>query len=84
MAENSGTDRVEDVAPGDMIAVDRGSGEKLYTLVFKDSAEDRYIVTLRDDDGETFQIDIPRGTTVKRSLQAKWESPQSPTPHSQS
>lgn len=81
MAEISGKDRIEDVAPGDVIAVERGSGEKPYKVVFKDSTDSGYIVTLEGDNGETFQIDLAAGTTVKRSLESKWESTQSPTPH---
>ena len=79
MAEISGNDRIDDVAPGDVIGVDRGSGEEPYKVVFKDATDAGYLVTL-EDEGETFQIDLPAGTTVKRSLAAKWESPQSPTP----
>lgn len=81
MAEISGKDRIEDVAPGDVIAVERGSGEKPYKVVFMDSTESGYTVTLEGDNGETFQIDLAAGTTVKRSLESKWESAQSPTPH---
>jgi len=83
MSETSGTDRIEDVAPGDIIAVDRGSGEQPYKVVFKDSADTGHIVTFEDDDGETFQLQLAVGTTVHRSLQSKWESPQSPTPHAE-
>ncbi|MBX9638175.1 MAG: hypothetical protein K2X97_00150 [Mycobacteriaceae bacterium] len=81
MAEISGKDRIEDVAPGDVIAVERGSREKPYKVVFKDSTDSGYTVTLEGDNGETFQIDLAAGTTVKRSLESKWESAQSPTPH---
>jgi hypothetical protein len=84
MAGASDTDRIEDVAPGDIIAVDRGSGEKPYKVVFLDSAKTSYLVTFEDDDGETFQLDIPAGAAVRRSLAAKWESSQSPTTHEES
>jgi hypothetical protein len=84
VSEVSGSDRIDDVTPGDTIAVDRGSGEKLYKVVFKDSANGRYVITLEDDDGETFQLDLPAGTVVRSHLQSKWESPQSPTPHTES
>ena len=84
MSEASGNDRIDDVTPGDTIAVDRGSGEKLYKVVFKDSANGGYVITLEDDDGETFQLDLAAGTVVRRHLESKWESPQSPTPHSES
>lgn len=66
----------------DVIAVDRGSGERPYTVVFKDSTDTGYLITFEDDDGQTFQLDMAAGTTVKRSLESKWESTQSPTPHS--
>jgi hypothetical protein len=41
-----------------------------------------FTITLAADDGDTFDIDLPAGSQVIRSLEAKWESPQSPTPHS--
>ena len=41
-----------------------------------------FTITLAADDGDTFDIDMPAGSPVIRSLEAKWESPQSPTPHS--
>jgi hypothetical protein len=66
------------------VAVDRGSGEKSFQVVFKDSADTGYVVTFDDDDGEMLQLDLAGGTTVRRSLAAKWESPQSPTPHAES
>lgn len=83
MTDVSGNDRIDDVTPGDVIAVDRGVGEQPYKVVFKDFADDRYVITL-EGDGETFQLDVASGTPVKRSLAAKWESVQSPTPHSHS
>jgi hypothetical protein len=52
-------------------------------VVFKDSTDAGYLVRLGDDDGETFQLDLAAGTTVIRSLESKWESAQSPTPHSE-
>jgi len=79
MTEVSGNDRIDDVAPGDIIAVD----EQPHKVVFKDFTDGRYLVTLEGDAGETFQIDLPSGTTVKRSLASKWESAQSPTRHSE-
>ncbi|GFG65259.1 hypothetical protein MKUB_27490 [Mycobacterium kubicae] len=83
MSEFSDNDRIDDVAPGDIIAVDRGSGEQPYKVVFKDATNGHYVVTFQDDDGETFQLELQAGTTVKRSLGSKWESTQSPTPHEQ-
>lgn len=83
MPDVFGDDRIDDVTPGDMIAVDRGSGEPLCKVVFKDSGDDGYVVTLEDDDGETFQVELAAGTLVRRSLESKWESPQSPTPHTE-
>lgn len=83
MSEVSGNDLIDDVSPGDIIAVDRGSGERPYKVVFKDSTEGGYVVTFEDDDGETFQLDMVAGTTVTRSLESKWESAQSPTPHAE-
>ncbi|OBK15257.1 hypothetical protein [Mycobacterium asiaticum] len=82
MSELSGTDRIDDVSPGDVIALDRGKGEESYKVVFKDAASGGFIVTLEGDEGETFQIELAAGTTVKRSLASKWESAQSPTANS--
>ena len=83
MSKASGNDLIDDVTPGDFIAVDRGSGEQPYKVVFKDSTDAGYLVTLESDDGETFQLDLAAGTTVARCLESKWESGQSPTPHSE-
>jgi hypothetical protein len=83
MSEVSGNDRIDDVTPGDIIAVSRGLGERPYKVVFKDFSDDRYLVTL-EGHGEVFQLDLPSGTEVKRSLASKWESAQSPTPNSKS
>jgi hypothetical protein len=83
MSEVTGHDRIDDVTAGDIIAVDRGSGERPYKVVFKDFTDDRYLVTLEGDDGETFEVELAAGTTVTRYLESKWESAQSPTPHSE-
>lgn len=84
MSEVSGNDRIDDVSPGDIVAVDRGSGERPYKLVFKDSTDAGFLLTLEGGDaGETFQLELAAGTTVKRSLGSKWESAQSPTPNSE-
>lgn len=83
MTEVSANDRIDDVAAGDIITVDRGAGEQPYKVVFKDSADGKYRVTL-EGGGETFQLDIASGTTVRRSLASKWESAQSPTPRAES
>jgi hypothetical protein len=77
----TGDDRIDHVAPGDVITLDRGSGDQPYRVVHKDSTDAGFIVTLEDDGGETFDVDLPGGTTVTRTLESKWESPQSPTPH---
>jgi hypothetical protein len=84
MSEVSGTERIEDVAAGDIIVIVRGSGERAYKVVFKDATEAGYVLTLQDDGGETFQLDFDAGDTVRTSLQSKWESAQSPTPHAES
>ncbi|MCV7195266.1 hypothetical protein [Mycobacterium angelicum] len=83
MAEVTGNAPIDDVSPGDIITVNRGSGERHYKVVFKDTADAGYVLTLEGDGGETFALDLAAGTTVKRSLQSKWESVQSPTPHSE-
>lgn len=83
MSKVSGNDLIDDVAPGDIISVDRGSGEQPYKVVFKDSSDAGYLITFETDGGETFQLELTAGTRVKRSLEAKWESAQSPTPNSE-
>ena len=81
---NISSDRIDDVAPGDIVAVDRGTGEPhLSKVVFKDADPGGtvYTITFEDDDGETFQQEIPAGTAVTRELESKWESDESPTPN---
>lgn len=82
MPEVSGHDRIDDVSPGDIIAVRRGSVERPYRVVFKDFTDGRFLVTL-EGHGETFQLELEPGTAVSRSLGSKWESTQSPTPNSE-
>ncbi|KAA0109780.1 hypothetical protein [Mycolicibacterium sp. P1-5] len=76
------TARIDDVAPGDIIALDRGPGDQAYKVVHKESVESGYLLTLEADDGETFDHQLSSGTRVNRSLESKWESSQTPTPHS--
>jgi RecB family exonuclease len=79
---NISSDRIDDVAPGDIIAVDRGTGDPQPSkVVFKDSDEDAavYTVTFEGDGGETFQKEIPAGTVVTHAMESKWESGESPT-----
>ena len=57
-----------------------------YKVVHKDVSDTGeagavIIVTLEGDDGETFDVELPADTLVTRTLESKWESPQSPTPH---
>lgn len=83
MSKASANDLIDDVSPGDIIAVDRGAGAQPYKVVFKDSTDAGYLLTLEADGGETFQLDMAAGTRVTRSLEAKWESVQSPTPNAE-
>jgi hypothetical protein len=79
---NISNDRIDDVAPGDIIAVDRGAGDAQPSkVVFKDADEAAgvYTVTFEDDGGETFQKEIPAGTVVTHAMESKWESAESPT-----
>lgn len=59
MSKASGNDRIDDVTPGDIIAVDRGSGAQPYKVVFKDPTDAGYLVTLESDRGETFSSTWP-------------------------
>jgi hypothetical protein len=84
---NISEDRIDDVAPGDIIAVDHGTGNPQPSkVVFKEVNTDAagtaiVTVTFEDDDGETFQREIPAGTVVTHAMESKWESDDSPTPH---
>jgi hypothetical protein len=81
---NISSGRIDDVAPGDIIAVDRDTGDtRPSKVVFKDLDEHSgvYTITFEDDDGETFQREVPAGTVVSHAMESKWESDESPTPH---
>lgn len=82
MPESTPDSRIDAVAPGDIVTLDRGAGDNAFKVVHKEDTESGYLVTFEGDDGETFQLQVAAGTPVKRSLESKWESAQSPTPHS--
>jgi hypothetical protein len=82
MAESSVDGLIDAVAPGDIVALDRDGVERAYKVVHKEEADSGYLITFEGDDGETFQLQLAAGVPVKRSLESKWESAQSPTPHS--
>ena len=73
-------ERIDSVAPGDLVTLDRGSGENDYKVVHKDTTDSGFLITFEDDDGETFDLELSSGTTVKRSLESKWESSQTSAP----
>ncbi|WP_326548796.1 hypothetical protein QGN32_12120 [Mycolicibacterium sp. ND9-15] len=82
MSDISENDPIEDVAPGDVVLVDRGDAEPVpCKVVHKDGADGGCLVTYEVDAGTTFQVEYPAGALVTRSLEAKWESGQSPTQH---
>ncbi|KUI25310.1 hypothetical protein [Mycobacterium sp. GA-2829] len=81
MSNEFADESIDVVAPGDAITIDRGSGPQSYKVVHKNDGDDSYLVTLEGDDGETFEHEFAAGTEVTRSLESKWESAQSPTPH---
>ncbi|OBK06430.1 hypothetical protein A5746_20980 [Mycolicibacterium conceptionense] len=81
MSEPIADSRIDDVAPGDIITV--GSGEPACKVVHKEPTESGFLITFEGDDGATSQRELAAGTPVTRSLEAKWESPQSPTTHSE-
>jgi hypothetical protein len=79
---NISNDLIDDVAPGDLITVDReGADAQPCKVVHKEAVEDGFLLTLEAPDAQTFDVRFPAGTAVTRSLEAKWESGQSPTPH---
>ncbi|BBZ01920.1 hypothetical protein MCHIJ_13570 [Mycolicibacterium chitae] len=83
MAQSIVTARIDDAAPGDILALDRGAGEQTFKVVHKEPVETGFLITLEGNDGETCQLEMAAGTPVKRSLEAKWESTQSPTPNAE-
>lgn len=66
--------RIDEVAPGDLVTLDRGSGEQAYKVVHKETSGSRFLVTFEADDGATFDLELSSGTPVERSMEAKWES----------
>ncbi|OBF95982.1 hypothetical protein A5790_07145 [Mycobacterium sp. 852002-51152_SCH6134967] len=81
MSNISENDRIEDVTPGDIVLVDRGAEPVPSKVVHKDVNDGTAVITYELDDGTTFQVEYAAGTRVTRSLEAKWESEQSPTQH---
>jgi hypothetical protein len=85
MSGPAGNDQIDDVASGDIVYLDRGDGERPYRVVHQDARESPsgkiFSITVEPDDGNLFDIEMPAGTTVRRSLESKWESTESPTPH---
>ncbi|CAJ1587519.1 hypothetical protein [[Mycobacterium] wendilense] len=83
MSKSTTTARIDDAAPGDIIALDRGAGGQDFKVVHKETVDSGFLITLEGDDGETCQLEMAPGTPVTRSLEAKWESTQSPTMNSE-
>lgn len=83
MSQSPAQGLIDEVAPGDIVALDRGTGERAYKVVHKESTASGFLITFEGNDAETFQHEIAAGTPVKRSLESKWESAQSPTPHAE-
>ncbi len=95
MSGQSLDDRIDNVAPGDIIALQLPdqpeTGSRDYKVVHKDHKDQvngadsagtpMIILTLEGDDGETFDVELPADSIVNRSLESKWESAQSPTSH---
>jgi hypothetical protein len=89
MTAQSDNDRIDNVAPGDIISLalpDRGGQDpRQYKVVHTDAGNDpsetTLTVTLESDDGQMCDVELSRDTVVTRTLESKWESPQSPTPH---
>lgn len=88
MTAQSDTDRLDNIAPGDIISLSpphAPNGEHQYKVVHTDVRDDSsgktMIVTIEGDDGQMRDLELPADTIVTRTLESKWESPQSPTPH---
>ncbi|ADU01679.1 MULTISPECIES: hypothetical protein [Mycolicibacterium] len=81
MTAQSDNDRLGNVAPGDLIELTLpGSAVRQFKVVHKESSGETVIMTLEGDHGETRDVELPADTVVVRTLESKWESPQSPTP----
>lgn len=83
MTESVVNGPIDDVAPGDVITLDRGTGARTYKVVHKESVDNGFVITVEGDGGATSTLELPTGTLVARTLESKWESTQSPTPHSE-
>lgn len=94
MAGQVDNDRIGNVAPGDVISLrlpDRPEDGRQYKVVHKEevkqtdsnesASSSTIVVTLEGDEGETLDVELPADTVVRRALESKWESAQSPTPH---
>ena len=82
MAETFDEIPISEVAPGDIVD-EQGKTAK---VVHKDATTgsdgtESMLITYEIDNGETFDIEYPATTKVRRFPESKWESPQSPTPH---
>ncbi|SEH56342.1 hypothetical protein SAMN04489835_1471 [Mycolicibacterium rutilum] len=81
MSNISSNDLIDDVAPGDIVAVDRDNETLAAKVVHKETVDDGFLITFEAPDAQTFEVRYPAGTRITRSLESKWESGQSPTPH---
>lgn len=89
MTAQPDSDRLDKVAPGDLISLslpDAPDAEgRQYKVVHIDArgadSDGALVVTFEADEGQTFDVELPADTVVTRTLGSKWESPQSPTPH---
>ncbi len=85
MSAQSDSDRLGDVAPGDLIELTlpgaSGDETRQFKVVHKEARDGTVVATLEGDNGETRDIELPADTVVVRTLESKWESPQSPTEH---
>ena len=82
MAETFDQIPIEQVAEGDIVDRD-GKSAKVVFLDRTTTADgtDSVLVTFETDNGETFDTEFTLGTLVRRFPESKWESTQSPTPH---
>ncbi|OBF11331.1 hypothetical protein [Mycobacterium sp. ACS4331] len=81
MSDSPANDIIDDVAPGDIVVIPRAADRVALKVVHKESTDSGFVITLEEDGGATFQLDLAAGTPVERSLESKWESEQSPTPN---
>jgi hypothetical protein len=84
MAETFDEIPIDQVAEGDIVDKDGVAAKVVFMdRTTDDNGSEMIVVTFETDNGETFDAELAAGTVVRRFPESKWESTQSPTPHTQ-